>query len=148
MSGTILRLTLALLASLPLCSAAEEISCATKKSLGDGASAGYSATISVAVNKITALQVESYNASGQEGGAYFCSLDSADKDSKATWSVSGADTKLSIETLGETSELSIHRAGDAYVINFDDVKRVYCGFGAEWPGSITVTPKKKACGVK
>jgi hypothetical protein len=142
------RLPLALLGLLPLCSMAEDISCASDKRLEEGASSGNSATISITGKKITALKVESYNASGEEGGAYFCSLDTADKDSRATWSVSGSDTTLEIETLGETSHLTVKHVGDAYVINFEDVKRVYCGFGAEWPGSVTVTAKKKECIVK
>lgn len=148
MNRPVSRLSLALLALLPVCCGAEEISCATDKQLEGGASSGYSAKISVAGNKISALKVESYNASGQEGGAYFCTLDTADSDSKATWSVSGTDTKLTMETLGETSQVSISHVGNAYVINLEDVKRVYCGFGAEWPASITVTPKKKACTAK
>ena len=148
MKSWVSRLPLAPLLLLPVCSEAEEISCATDKQLEEGASSGYSARISVTEKKITALKVESYIASGQEGGAYFCTLDTADADSKVKWSVSGAETKLEIETLGEMSSLSIHQVGKSYVINLDDVKRVYCGFGAEWPGSITLTPSKKQCAVK
>jgi len=148
MSKRISPWSLAWLALLPAWVGAEEISCATDKQLEEGASSGFSAQISLAGKKITALKVESYNASGQEGGAYFCTLDTRDADSKVKWSAAGSDTKLEIETLGETSQLSIHQVGKSYVINLEDVKRVYCGFGAEWPGSITLTPSKKECTVK
>src|SRR5690242_17575119 len=76
-------LSLAFLAMLPVYGMAEEISCALDKQLEGGASSGYSAKLSITGNKISALKVESYNASGEEGGAYFCTLDSTDSDSKA-----------------------------------------------------------------
>jgi hypothetical protein len=148
MNRLISPLSLAFLAMLPVCSVAEEISCASDKQLEDGASSGYSTRISMTGKKISAIKVESYNASGQEGGAYFCTLDSTDPESKVTWSVSGADTTLTMETLGETSQVTISHSGNSYVLNLAEAKRVYCGFGAEWPSSITVTPKKKACTVK
>ncbi len=99
-------LLLILLAAVPGFGFTEEIACKSVKQFADGSSSGNSATLTLANGRIVGLDVESFNASGQEGGGYVCSLDTDDVDSKSNWSVSGDISTLEIVTMGEKSALS------------------------------------------
>lgn len=137
-----------LLAAVPCIGFTEEIACKSVEKFADGSSSGNSAKLTLANGRIVGLDVESFNASGQEGGGYVCSLDTADVDSKSNWSVSGDISTLEIVTMGEKSRLSVKRAKGSYLLNLDEVSRVYCGFGAEWPATILISPGSKSCLVK
>lgn len=141
-------LLLLLLAAVSRTGIAEEIACKSVETAADGSSSGQSAELTLEDGRIVGLAVESFNASGEEGGAYACNLDTADADSRSTWSVSGNTTKLQIVTMGEKSRVYIKHTKGAYLLNLEEANRVYCGFGAEWPATIVISPGSKNCLVK
>jgi hypothetical protein len=51
-------------------------------------------------------------------------------------------------TMHEKSVLLITQTDEAYVLDLQQVGRVYCGFGAEWPKSITISRSDKQCVAK
>lgn len=126
---------------------AEEISCHVEKKFKGGSTAGHSAKLTVDSEKISALYVESFNASGKEGGAYFCMFDTSRLDSKAQWSTRGNRTSISVRDDDQTSVVTIRKKGDAFIIDPSGISRYYCGFGAEWPEQISIETGKKKCKV-
>lgn len=126
---------------------AEEASCKTVVNYKDGSSAGQSAKVTLDSGKVVAIHVESFNASGEEGGAYFCTYDSAEQTPKPRFRVSGATTTVMTRDGAGHSVITVRKAGDRFVIDPSGISRDYCGFGAEWPRGITIEPGKKTCKV-
>lgn len=136
------------LAAVPCAGIAAEIACESVEKSADGSSSGHSAKLTLVDGRIVGLAVESFTASGEEGGAYACNLDTADGDTKSRWSVSGDTVKLDMVTMGEKSSVFVKRTKGSYLLDLEKVSRVYCGFGAEWPATLVISAASKHCLVK
>ena len=95
----------------------------------------------------TGLRIDSFIASGSEGGGRFCSLDTAAAQFASTWSKAGNAWALELKSFSMTShlEVRVHRRGVS--IELIDVWGGLCGFGAEWPRSIEVDKGSSSCTV-
>ncbi|MGE5386118.1 MAG: hypothetical protein ACM3SV_09570 [Betaproteobacteria bacterium] len=126
---------------------ADELSCDLVKKFKDGSKIGHLAKLTVDAEKITALFVSSFTASGKEGGAYFCNFDTARLESKPKWSVRGMLTSIAVRDGDQRSVVTVRKVGSSYVIDPSGISRYYCGFGAEWPDRISIEAAKKKCKV-
>ncbi len=143
-----LRLCFFLLVAVAQPGFAEEVACESVKHRKGGASSGHSAKLTLANGKIVGVALESFNASGREGGAYFCSMDTAERGTKLTWTRAGDVTKLAVDMMDEKSHISIKQAAGGYVLQLEAMSRYYCGAGAEWPASIAIAAGSKKCTVQ
>jgi hypothetical protein len=130
----------------------DEIACSSKMRFKDGGGRGSDAKITVADGKIVALDISSYATNGQVGGAYFCNFDTAnifqsEPKSKIKFSKVGSVTTMRMKSVDEESVAHIKKINDTYVIEPKGISRDYCGFGAEWPASITLKAGIKNCNV-
>lgn len=130
----------------------DEIVCSSKVRFKDGGGRGSDAKLTIVEGKIVALNISSYTANGQIGGAYFCNFDTesilkSEPKSKIEFSRIGSMTTMSLKSLDEESVAHIKKINDTYVITPRGISRDYCGFGVEWPASITLTTGIKSCNV-
>jgi len=126
--------------------AEEALTCNSEKVFRGGASKGSDLLLKLESGRVTFLATNTFTSSGKEGGGYMCSMDSSRQGSKVKWS--GADTQtltISDETSGEESILKISRLARGYKVTFEKAWSGYCGFGAEFPTSITLTRGSKKC---
>jgi len=148
MTKTLFRIAIPFLGMLLLAPAlAEEISCESLKKYREGARAGHSAKLTFDSEHISALFVESFYASGKEGGAYFCTFEITRQEATSKWVSRGAQTSISVIDDDQESLVIIRKTADGYVIDPSRISRYYCGFGAEWPEHIKIETGRKKCTV-
>lgn len=123
---------------------AKEYHCKYEKRFKEGGSKGAEAKLEVTNGKLTKLIVSSFNASGKEGGGYSCAIDTSGKGQVVKWSTRSQKTTLEVDK----SVIEIEAVGVAYKINLEDAARDSCGFGAEWPEYVVLTPGNPKCLVK
>lgn len=133
---------------------AEEASCSTNEGFEDGSSRGVDLKLKLDQDHPTGIEFEADFFSGQEGGAYSCHFDSRAADHKSVWT-QGKD-KVEVRILQgsedgqdpeKESSFEISRTKDGFLVTFTEMSRTYCGFGAEYPGSVRLVKGKKACAV-
>ena len=136
---------LILLVAFSYPSFAEEYACVTKKSFNGGASSGVEAKVILKGAHISRLVVSSFNATGKEGGGYVCYFDTSEPDVNAQWKTQGHTTVVEVGSVDDKSNVQINERDTGYTINLEGLSKDYCGFGANWPTSLTIIKGRKSC---
>jgi len=145
------------LAAILFCCAplyAEDLSCKSETEFDDGSSSGVEVKLQLEKDRVINISYSNFNSNGEEGGAYFCSFEAALNDQESIWTqdksgqrvhlLEGADPKsANDDEQGSTFEIVKTKTG--YSINFIHMSRFYCGFGAEYPSSVSIEKGKKEC---
>ena len=128
---------------------AEDLQCKTETAFNGGARKGVDLKLKVEAGTVAHLSVNSYVATGNEGGGRSCSLDSASPEGTIKWSRAKADTSLRITDTSSRKEsvLRISARTQGYRVTLENVWSGYCAFGAEFPHSITLTRGRAKCSV-
>ena len=123
---------------------AKEYQCKAEKRFKEGGSTGAKIELGVTRGEINKLIIDTFIASGEEGGGYMCSIDTSDKEQAVKWSILNNKTILNISE----SIIQIERIGKMYKISLDGASREGCGFGAEWPEYVVIEPGNSKCRIK
>ena len=82
---------------------------------------------------------------------FSCSFKASNSDHKSIWTYTKEKVLVRIlkdkEGPDEESTFEIAAAPKGYVVTFTKMSRYYCGFGAEFPNSLTLTKGNAACSV-
>ena len=148
------RSMLLLSLSVVLCrpAAAEDVSCSTSVRHKDGSSQGVDLKLTLDHDRPRGISFEDFVASGEEGGAYFCTFKAAAADGKSHWTEGKGALTVTIlqgqeddQDPQRESTFEISATKDGYLVTFVDMSRWYCGFGAEFPRSVRLVKGKKPC---
>ncbi len=129
---------------------AAPLECKSDKAFKGGASAEWSLSLEIIDDKVVGLDYSGVMSNGQEGGAYFCEINAAEKNKDSKWARNGKNTLVTGFKGDDESNLEIVVLpnGD-YKVNFESMKTMpYCGFGAEFPQHIVLRKGRKSCIVK
>ncbi|NMM38441.1 MAG: hypothetical protein HHJ09_13225 [Glaciimonas sp.] len=93
-------------------------------------------------NILQRLEYLGSTVSGEEGGAYSCSLDVQRCTPKTLWKTNGTSTKIWLEEnlTQEDPNIEILVSGKSTDVKMYMGQTPYCGFGAEFPTRITKLP--------
>jgi hypothetical protein len=130
---------------------AEDLVCSSEEHFEDGGSMGADVKLKMQNDRIATIEFNTFVASGKEGGAYFCTFNASNSDHKSVWTYTKQRVEVRIladkEGPDEESTFEIAATPKGYVISFTKMSRYYCGFGAEFPNSLTITKGNSACSV-
>jgi hypothetical protein len=129
---------------------AAPIDCKSDKAFKGGASAEWSLSLEITGDKVVGLDYSGVMSNGQEGGAYFCEINAAEKNKDSKWVRKGNNTLVTGFKGDDESNLEIvvQPNGD-YKVSFESMKTIpYCGFGAEFPQYVVLQKGRKTCIVK
>jgi hypothetical protein len=126
----------------------ESMHCSLNESFSEGGGREIEAKLVYDHGQLRSVNLSVSISDGEEGGGSLCSIDIDRFGSDVAWTRDGATDRLdtSAET-GDPSMLSIETTKDGFVIFPADLSRYYCGFGAEWPTSISVSRGVHDCAV-
>jgi hypothetical protein len=124
----------------------EELECSSKQAFRGGGGTETSLTLTTNEGRPTKLSFITSIATGRIGGGYVCAFDSAPGDALTKWSTNKSETVVSHDAASEdASHLRIHKLPGGYRVTFDDMSRIHCGFGAEFPRSVEIRAGNKRC---
>lgn len=128
---------------------AEDLKCEVKQSFGGGAAKGASLQLKTEGRKVVHLDVETFITTGVKGAARSCSITSSDRDMRVEWSADGSDTILTLtdKASDKQSVLRVSPLANGYKVQFEQAWSGHCGFGAEFPESISIMRGRKVCAV-
>jgi len=131
---------------------AEDVSCKTETAQKDGSSRGLELKLTLDHGRPTGMSFSSWTATGEEGGAYFCTLEARADNRHQLWKQQAAVTSVTILAGNELdqdpdkeSKFEIVQTKLGYTVKFTSMSRTYCGFGAEFPESATLVVGRKTC---
>jgi hypothetical protein len=126
----------------------DSMHCSLNESFLEGGGREIEAKLVYDRGQLRSVSLSASISDGEEGGGSLCSIDIDRLGSDVAWTRDGATDRLdtSAET-GDPSMLSIETTKDGFVIFPADLSRYYCGFGAEWPTSISVSRGVHDCAV-
>ena len=135
---------LLLLLLCPLFASAQQLDCTYRADFSDGGRKEVKVEVQLKDHQVVGLSVWSGIASGEEGRGYSCALETSRTSRVAKWLSSGNTMTMdtSKET-GEASTVKVARLTGAFKIILSNTSNYYCGFGAEWPESVTLTKGQK-----
>lgn len=88
------------------------------------------------------INLSSSEASGKEGGAYFCNLEIDKSTPETRWETVGNTSKVWIANEyqdGDEPNIEVTTHGKSTVVLIDLSPMPYCGFGAAFPSKMTKT---------
>jgi hypothetical protein len=127
--------------------AADTYNCSWEEHWKDGGSRSVDVTITANKGEVTALDVMSSTATGQEGGGYLCEFDSSSRSYATTISHSKSGTTFHVTETGHESTFNVRNTRHAFLIQIDSSSYPFCGFGAEFPELVELSHKSHACKV-
>lgn len=128
-------------------SGAETLGCAYKEAFKGGGWRDAAVTLNVEGGDVTAISYLNGIASGKEGGGYACAFDASVSDGKSAWTKEGKRTAVVLKG-DKNSTFEIRRSKKGFTIRFLEMSTEHCGFGAEFPESVTLDRSKKKCLMK
>jgi len=128
-------------------SGAETLDCAYKEAFKGGGWRDAAVSVTLEGGDITAISYLNGIASGKEGGGYACAFDASVSDGKSAWTREGKRTAVVLKD-EKKSTFEIRRSKRGFTIRFLEMSREYCGFGAEFPESVTLDRGRKQCRMK
>lgn len=137
-----------LLLLCPPLAVADQLDCSYRENFSDAGWKDVKVEVKLKDQQVVGLSVWSAIASGEEGAGYSCALETSRTSVVAKWLSSG--NSMTIDTskeAGEESTVEITKLAGACKISLGNTSNYYCGFGAEWPASVTLTKGQKKCRV-
>lgn len=130
-------------------SASGDLTCKFDKRFKEGGFEEHQLTLTVVGDRVTGLTYSNAMSNGQEGGTYTCDIDLTDGAPGSKWVRSGATTRI-IDTQADESYAEVKRkAGGRYEVRLGHLSTSeHCGFGAEFPDRVVLTPSSPNCVVR
>jgi len=147
MNRFVILIVLTLSLSVKPALAAETLSCAYSEKLEEGHTYGVELQLFTENDSPIGFVYSGYYSNGEEGGAYFCTLDTQNIEFLTAWTQKGPLTILTISEPDRKDIVHIKKNGQGYEVRFVDMGRYYCGFGAEFPSAVIIERNNPECAV-
>jgi len=128
------------------------LKCERNEKYGKGGGKETSFIVETKGSEINSVTYSGMFYSGQEGGAYTCDLEATLTDGKTKWTKSGDVVTITLKPESadqdsQESTIRIKLGPKSFNAEFNVAPMGFCGFGAEFPRTMKLSPSGK-CKVK